>query len=124
MLIIVGISKYTYLGREKGLSLVELLIAVALIGIGIISAMGAFTLIQKSISNSKAHTLAANLAQEKMQIVMQKSYYEILVTSNPFVDNSFSPPITYDTAYFLPETILEGSIWFTQSTYLHVVQQL
>lgn len=107
----------------SGVTLTELMIAVALIGIGVLGAIGAFNGIQKSIQYSKARTLAANLCQEKMQIVMQKSYYAILVTTAPAYRTEFTPNIPYDPSYFPPETILEGSIWFTRLTYVQVVQE-
>jgi len=111
---------------QTGLTLVELMIAVALIGIGILASIGSFSLIHKSITSSKARTLASNLAQEKMQIVMQQPYFNILVTTNPITDNTYTPALTYDgaTGYFPPETVLQGSIWFTRYTYVQAVQEV
>jgi len=112
--------------NRSGLSLTELMIAVALIGIGILGAIASYSLIQRAIQGSKARSLAANLAQEKMQIIMQKSYYEILVTTAPAFNTSINPtnPIPYDPNYFIPETILEGSIVFTRLTYVQIVQEV
>ncbi|MFA5975091.1 MAG: carboxypeptidase-like regulatory domain-containing protein [Elusimicrobiota bacterium] len=93
------------------------------LGIGIIASFGAFGGIQKAIQYSKARTLSSNLAHEKMQIVMQKPYYEILVTTNPAYDTRFTPYLPYDPGYFPPETLLEGSIRFTRLTYIQVVQE-
>jgi prepilin-type N-terminal cleavage/methylation domain-containing protein len=67
--------------REQGITLVELMIAVALMGVGIMAAIGSYKGIQQSIQFSKGRTLATNIAQEKIQVLMQKSYYEVLVTT-------------------------------------------
>ena len=65
----------------RGMTLTELMIATALIGIGVLAAVASFRGINQAIQASKGRTLATNIAQEKMQILMQKSYYEVLVTS-------------------------------------------
>ena len=110
-------------GAQAGVTLVELMIAVALIGVGILASVSAFSLVHKSIQSSKAITLATNLAQEKMQIIMQQSYYNILVTTVPYYDTAFTPTLPYDRGYFPPETILQGSISFTRLTYVEVVYE-
>jgi prepilin-type N-terminal cleavage/methylation domain-containing protein len=109
---------------RAGMTLVELVIAVALIGVGILASVGAFSLIQKSIQSSKGRTLATNLAQEKMQIIMQQPYFDVLVTTNPYTDTDFSPNFAYDNGYFPPETILQGSIQFTRMTNIQVAQEV
>lgn len=106
-----------------GVSLIELMIALALIGIGILGSISAFKYISRAVIGSKARTLATNLAQEKMQIVMQQSYYEILVTTDPAYNTSVTPSIPYDPYYFPPESILEGSVRFTRLTYIQPVTE-
>ena len=76
------------------------MIAAALIGIGILGAISSFNLISRSIQSSKARSLATNLAQEKMQIIMQKSYYEILVTTAPAYNLQTGQTIPYDPNLF------------------------
>jgi len=42
----------------------------------------------KRSNTGKMRTFASNIAQEKMQILMQKSYYESLVTMSPAISRS------------------------------------
>lgn len=111
--------------RRGGVTLVELMIALALITIGIIAMVNSFGFIQKAIQASKNKTLASNLAQEKMQIIKQKVYYQVLVTSDPAHNTTdFSPEsIDYDTGYFPPENITEAGVTYTRYTLIQVARE-
>ncbi|MCX7716769.1 MAG: type II secretion system GspH family protein, partial [Endomicrobia bacterium] len=98
---------------SRGVTLVELVIAVVILSVTILIFVGSFTNISRSIIASKAKTLATNLAQEKIQLLRQLPYHKILVTSTPLYYTQVSPPIPYDNTYFPPERILEGGIYFT-----------
>ena len=109
---------------ESGVTLVELMIASAILSIAVLGLIGAFGGIQKAMQISKNKTLASNLVQEKMQILTQKNYYEVLVTPSPsFYAVNGSTNIPYDTTYFPPETILEGGITYTRLTYVQVAEE-
>jgi hypothetical protein len=101
----------------------ELMVATAIIGIGIMGSVSAFQYIAGSSRNSKARTLASNLAQEKMQILKQQSYYRLLVTTSTAYRTEFSPNIPYDDGYYDPETLLEGSIAFERLTFVQVARE-
>jgi hypothetical protein len=103
--------------------MLELMIATALIGVGIIVAAGTFNSVHRSVQYSKMRTLATNIAQEKMQILMQKSYYEVLVTTAPAYLIIGSATIPYDNSDFTPETLTEGGGVYTRYTYIQVVQE-
>ncbi|MCX5797374.1 MAG: carboxypeptidase regulatory-like domain-containing protein [Elusimicrobia bacterium] len=107
-----------YYRKSPGVTLVELLVAVTILTVGIVSLVATFGGIQKAIQASKAKTVAANLVQEKMQILKQMTYYAVIVTSMPAFNNDYNPPVPYDIGYFPPETILEGGISFTRLTYI------
>ena len=81
--------------------------------------------IQKAIQASKNRTLASNLAQEKMQILKQKVYYQVLVTTDPAHNTvDFAPEsIDYDSGYFPPETISEAGVTYTRYTYVQVARE-
>lgn len=110
---------------RSGVTLIEVMITLAIVTIGIFSLMQSFSFIQKAVQMSKNKTLASNLAQEKMQILKQKSYYQVAVTSVLGHDNtSFAPEsLDYDTGYFPPEEITEGGVTFTRYTYVQAVKE-
>ena len=101
-----------------GITLVELMIAMVILVVAAIGVMGVFIYIAKSIQHSKCRGLASNLSQEQLQVLKQKSYYRVMVTTSTAFRNEFDPPVSYDTTYFPPETILEGGIRFTRLTHV------
>ncbi|MDD2806778.1 MAG: prepilin-type N-terminal cleavage/methylation domain-containing protein, partial [Elusimicrobiales bacterium] len=112
-------------GRRAGVTLVELMISVAILSIGIAGLVQSFGFIQKAVQGSKNKTLASNLAQEKMQILKQKTYYQILVTSDPVHNITDFPPedMAYDSGYFPPETIVEAGVSYTRYTYVQALRE-
>lgn len=105
------------MGRA-GLSLVEVLTALAIISIAVLGLGASFKYIQRSMEYSKNQTMASNLAQEKLQILKQQTYFRVIPTPSPL---SLSDGTLYDGTYFPPETILEGGVYFTRYTYIQVV---
>ena len=116
-------AKNSQVISRPGISFVELMVAVALISICIIGLFGSFSSIQRAVQGSKNRTLASNLAQEKMQILKQKSYYQVLVTSNPAYNADFTPNIPYDPGYFPPENITEAGVTYSRLTYIQVARE-
>ncbi|MFH1369417.1 MAG: hypothetical protein ABII64_09865 [Elusimicrobiota bacterium] len=110
--------------KPRGVSLVETMIAVAIISTAFLAVINVFGTITKSIQVSKTKTLAANLAQEKLQILRQVSYLRLLVTPVPYYRTDFTPSIPYDTLYYPPETIYEGSVAFTRLTYVQMAAEV
>lgn len=111
-------------GSRSGVSLVELMIAVVVLTVGVMSLIASFAAIQKGIQLAKNKTLASNLAQEKMQILKQKTYYQVIATPTPGGENTdYSPSIPYDTVYFPPEDILEGGVHYQRLTYVQVARE-
>jgi prepilin-type N-terminal cleavage/methylation domain-containing protein len=103
---------------SRGMTLVELMISTVILVVAAVGVMGVFIYIAKSIQYSKSRGLASNLSQEQLQILKQKNYYRVLVTTSTAYRTEFDPPIAYDpaTGYFPPESILEGGINFTRLT--------
>ena len=105
------------------MTLTELMVAVAIMSVAALGLLGAFAGIQKATQVSKSKTFAANLAQEQMQILGQKNYYELLVTPVPSFNVNYTPNIPFDPTYFPPQTILEGGGTYTRLTYVQVAQE-
>jgi prepilin-type N-terminal cleavage/methylation domain-containing protein len=110
---------------RKGVTLVELMVALVVLGVGIIMLINSFGYVQKAIQGSKNRTLASNLMQEKMQILKQLPYYQVLVTTDPAHDTTdFAPEsVNYDTGYFPPETVIEAGVTYTRYTYIQVARE-
>ncbi len=111
------------LKNSRGVTITELMIATAVLSIATLGLMGSFIGIQKALQSSKSVTLAANLGQEQMQILKQKVYYQILITTNPAYNTNFTPSVEYDSGYFPPAAIMEGSINYTRYTMVEVVRE-
>lgn len=109
--------------ESAGTTLVELMIAVSILGIVSIGMVGAFATVTKSIQFSKSRTLASTLAQEQMQIMKQKAFNKVLVTTSTVYLTEFSPNIPYDSGYYPPENIVEGGIEYNRYTYVQVAQE-
>lgn len=108
---------------QSGTTLIELMIAVTLMSIIALGFASAFGNVTKAIQFSKSRTLATNLAQEQMQIIKQKTFNKILVTTQTYYNDEFSPQIPYDNGYYPPESITEGGIQFKRYTYVQVVTE-
>ncbi|MBI4349724.1 MAG: carboxypeptidase regulatory-like domain-containing protein [Elusimicrobia bacterium] len=107
---------------SRGVSLVELMVAVAILSIGILGFFGAFRFITKSVHASRSRTLAANLTQERIENLKNISYYSLLVTTSADVDNSFTPGITYDNVNYPPDTVAIGNIVYKRYTFVSLAQ--
>lgn len=105
---------------EAVVTLVELMIAVAILSIAVLGLLAVFGGVQKGIQMAKNKSLAANLAQEKMQIIEQQSYFRVAPTLSP---SFLSDGTAYDTNTFPPENVLEGGVSFTRYTDVQVVNE-
>ncbi|HNW44123.1 MAG TPA: prepilin-type N-terminal cleavage/methylation domain-containing protein, partial [Elusimicrobiales bacterium] len=65
-------KKSVFSRLRAGITLIEVMVSLVILTVGIVALMGTFGNIQKAVQLSKNRTLAANLAQEKMQILKQK----------------------------------------------------
>ncbi len=110
--------KKRFLMSSSGVTITELMVAVAIIGIGILGLLKTFVGVHQAIQNSKNGTLANTLAQEKMQILKQKPYLSLLVTQTFNTRTDVTPNITYDMVNYPAESILEGGVQFTRYTYI------
>ena len=91
--------------RRAGVTLTELMIAVSVLTIGVISSMGAFKYINRAMLQSRIKTIATNLAQEKMEVLKNKPYFQLLVTTATDVSDGYDPNLIFDTENYPPQTI-------------------
>ncbi|MGD9641908.1 MAG: prepilin-type N-terminal cleavage/methylation domain-containing protein [Elusimicrobiales bacterium] len=94
--------------RRAGVSLVELMIAMAVITIGVTALMGSFKYINYAMAQSRLKTIATNLAQEKMEVLKNKPYFQLMVTTATSVTTGFDENFSYDSSNYPPEVI---SLW-------------
>lgn len=107
---------------RAGTTLTELMVAVVVMSVGILGLFGSFRYITRSLSISRASTLATNLAQERVETLKNLNYYGLLLTTATATDARFTPNIVYDNGGYPPETIAIGGITFTRYTYVTMAQ--
>ncbi|MBI4368870.1 MAG: carboxypeptidase regulatory-like domain-containing protein [Elusimicrobia bacterium] len=109
---------------SPGFTLVEIVIAMSIITIIFVSFSGAMMYMSKAIQNSRGRTLASNLGQERMQVLKQMSYHQIMVTTNTKTRTDVTPNVNYDDGYYPPENLLEGGVLFERLTYVQMAQEV
>ncbi len=110
--------------RVRGLSLVEIMIAMTILTVGMVGFLGSFAGISRSIRVSKARTLATNLAQEQIESLKNLSYYRLLVTTAPaLATESGAGGYEYDTSIYPPENLTVGQIQFTRRVFVQKVNE-
>lgn len=108
---------------RKGVTLVEMMVAVVVLSVGIAGMVGTFKFFNIGIQNSKMRTLANNIAQERIEFLKNKSYYRILVTTATAVDDNFSPQMVYDQAPNGQESVSVGGVNFIRRVYVQKVNE-
>jgi len=108
----------------EGVTLIELIVAILIVSVVVLTFIGTFGNISKSLFYSRARMLATNLAQEKINILKTYLYHRVLITTAPVEMSEFSPPVYYDPGYYPPENILEGGVNFQRYTYVQVAQEV
>lgn len=108
---------------RRGVTLTELMVAMVIITLGVLGLFGSFRYIGRAIHVAREQTLATNLAQEQIEYLKDKTYYELLVTTAP-ATYTLTPPTTsflYDPLNYPPENISVGGINFTRYTLVQMV---
>ena len=108
--------------RRRGGTLTELMVAVAILSVGVLGLFGAFKYIARSTLISRATSMATNLGQERIESLKNLSYYSLQLTTTSATDASVTPAILYDTVNYPPETIAIGGITFTRYTYVGMAE--
>lgn len=106
-----------------GFTLLELLLASAIMSIGILGMVASFRYFNVGIQSAKGRSLANNLAQERVEYLKNKSYYRVLVTTATASDGNFSPALVYDLAPNGDEELTVGGINFNRRVYIRKVSE-
>lgn len=108
----------------RGVTLIELMIAMAILSFSVLVLIGAFGNMARVIRVSKAKTIANNLAQEKIETLKNLSYHRLLVTTSPVTsDEPGITPFVYDEGYYPTETLAVGQIQFLRRVYIEKVNE-
>lgn len=90
---------------RRGVTLAELMVATVILSIGVVGAMGSFRYITKAIAGSRIKTIAANLAQEKMEVLKNQPYFQLTVTTDQVTSSGYNPNFTYDADNYVEAPI-------------------
>lgn len=96
------------MNREKGFTLLEVMLTIILVVVGFVSLMQAFS-IGLSAGEEEAEFTAIHLAQERMEDLRNRSYVNVIEeTENPVPEFSgFIRTVTVSTAFPLPAGLKE-----------------
>lgn len=109
--------------RRAGITLVELMVAMAIISIGVLGMVGAFKYFNVGLQSAKTRSLANNIAQEKIEYLKNKSYYRVLVSTDTDTDDRFSPAMEYDVAPNGEELVNVGGLNFIRRVLIRKVSE-
>ncbi|MDD5627486.1 MAG: carboxypeptidase regulatory-like domain-containing protein [Elusimicrobia bacterium] len=90
---------------RRGVTITELMVAMVILTVGVLAGVGTFQYITKAISQGRLKTIATNLAQEKMEVLKNKSYSLVLVTTCSLSSSGYDPDFVYDNGSYPLETI-------------------
>lgn len=110
-------------GTRPGMTLMEVMIATAVISIGVLGMIASFNYINRGMQSAKGRSLANNLAQEKVEVLKNESYYRVLVTTATASDTNFDTPYTYDDYPNGSETLNVGGMNFTRRVWIRKVNE-
>jgi prepilin-type N-terminal cleavage/methylation domain-containing protein len=114
---------FSHLFIRNGVTLVEIMIAMSLLSIGVLGMIGSFAYLNKGLQVTKGRTLANNLAQEKIELLKNKSYYRVLVTTETDKNYDPDPLIEYDIYPNGMEEIGAGGINFKRYVYIRKIAE-
>jgi prepilin-type N-terminal cleavage/methylation domain-containing protein len=94
-------AAYGRLGQEKGVTLVEVVVAVMIIGIGSLAVLQVFDASTRTNFRAEQSQVANNVAQRELERIRSLSYRQVALTSQPtFVDDDNDPRQRVDGTRF------------------------
>jgi len=100
-----GQARKTFRGRSRGFALIEVLIAIAILGVISIGFLGALATSAQSVGHADVRTVAESLARRQMEYVKNQGYIAASVLNN------YTP--TYQKISGIPANY---TIWSVAST--------
>lgn len=120
-----GYMSVKRIANNKGFTLIEVTVITIIATIIFVTVAGVFYQFSKGVFLTKARTLANNLAQEKIEVLKNISYYRLLVTRQSDLVESGGPEYdTRDYAPYAPESLLVGDIRFTRQVVIYKTREL
>ena len=87
------------------MTLVELMVATAILSIVVLAGVSSFRHITQGIRQSRTKTISNNIVQEKMEVLKNLSYFQLLLSTDTITNTSYTPNLVYDNSNYPPETI-------------------
>lgn len=102
------------LGQEHGFTLVEMLVAVLLLSIGIVTTIGVFTSSKKLSLSAQRHEIAIHQGQRAIEYMRSVPYDDLGLSSAPAVANRLETD-TNRIGYFNGVSTTDGSLFTARS---------
>ena len=97
--------------HNDGATLMETILAIAIIAIGLFSVMSVVTIVTKGNTHSKRVTTATTMAQDKMEYFKKVDYSNVSGTSTVTTDYYLVAVVQYDTPVTNTKTITVNVYW-------------
>jgi len=100
-----------FIFHNDGVTLIENILAIAIIAIGLFSVMSVVTIVTKGNTHSKRVTTATTMAQDKMEYFNKVDYSDVLGTSTVTTDYYLVAVVQNDTPVTNTKTITVNVYW-------------
>ena len=97
--------------HNDGVTLMETILAIAIIAIGLFSVMSVVTIVTKGNTHSKRVTTATTMAQDKMEYFKKVDYSNVSGTSTVTTDYYLVAVVQNDTPVTNTKTITVNVYW-------------
>ena len=97
--------------HNDGVTLIETILAIAIIAIGLFSVMSVVTIVTKGNTHSKRVTTATTIAQDKMEYFKKVDYSNVVGTSTVTTDYYLVAVVQNNTPVANTKTITVNVYW-------------
>ena len=100
-----------FIVHDDGVTLIETMLAIAIIAIGLFAVMSLATIVTKGNTHSKRVTTATTMAQDKMEYFKKVDYSNVLGTSTVTTDYYLVAVVQNNTPSTNTKTITVNVYW-------------